>query len=122
VTWTCRLLPAAPADLETMQPGEMFYAPPIEDRTARYVTHVLAPEYLRDWIDIRPPIYVRLPGGSLWNVDARPAGDRGYGDSGWTITGTAPRLTASPSIDTGTYHGWLRDGVLSDDCEGRVYP
>lgn len=31
----------------------------------------------------------------------------------WTVTGTPPNLTASPSIDTGTWHGWLRNGVLT---------
>jgi hypothetical protein len=38
-----------------------------------------------------------------------------YGD-GWTITGTAPNLTASPSIDAdsskGRWHGHLENGVL----------
>ena len=43
--------------------------------------------------------------------------------AGWTITGEPPHLTAHPSINViGAYHGWLKDGVLSDDCEGRHYP
>jgi hypothetical protein len=39
-------------------------------------------------------------------------------DSGayWAVTGTAPNLTVSPSIDdrdpNGPWHGWIRDGAL----------
>jgi len=46
---------------------------------------------------------------------------RHYGD-GWIVTGREPLITLSPSINiVGSYHGWLRDGVISDDCEGRRF-
>lgn len=72
----------------------------------------------------------RGPDGGPWWVLVLPPGGHNtwdiYGEAsnmstGWTITGTAPRLTASPSISTPRYHGWLRDGVLTEDCEGRRY-
>lgn len=51
---------------------------------------------------------VRLPDGVEWCVDG-PARDGGY----WTREGTAPRLTARPSILTPGYHGFLTDGMLA---------
>lgn len=49
------------------------------------------------------------PGGGndYWYVDG-PASN----GPGWTRTGEAPNITASPSIQTPRYHGWLRDGQL----------
>lgn len=43
------------------------------------------------------------------------------------ISGQGDSLTADPSIlvsdsEGPKYHGWLRDGVLSDDCDGRTFP
>lgn len=38
---------------------------------------------------------------------------------GWTVTGEAPNITMHPSLNVGEgsddhWHGWLRDGVLTD--------
>lgn len=60
---------------------------------------------------------VTLPGGDRWDVFGPAANSK----TPWAITGTAPKLTASPSIAAPKYHGWLRDGVLTPDCEGRRY-
>lgn len=69
-------------------------------------------------------------GGPWWTVVLPPGGHNDtwevYGPAAnskrpWTITGTAPKFTASPSIASPRYHGWLRDGVLTPDCEGRIY-
>jgi hypothetical protein len=63
-------------------------------------------------------LYVVTPGGH-WPVD-HPSSDNG---PGWTRTGEPPNVTASPSINfVGRYHGFLQNGVLTDDCEGRVFP
>jgi hypothetical protein len=78
------------------------------------------------WLDEDGELCVILPGGgSEWNVDR----GRKYNEQkpsrnlpAWTRTGDLPKVTATPSINAiGTYHGWLRDGVLTDDCEGRTY-
>jgi hypothetical protein len=72
-------------------------------------------------------LVVKVPGrngagemrGMLWPIDHPSTG----GGAGWTRTGTPPNVTASPSINyEGEYHGWLQNGVLTDDCEGRVFP
>ena len=57
-----------------------------------------------------------LPGHGEWTIDG-PASN----GSGWTRTGEPPKITARPSIASKNYHGWLTDGVLSDDLEGRTY-
>jgi hypothetical protein len=59
---------------------------------------------------------VRLPDGTDWAIDA-PSISGGR----WTRSGEAPLLTANPSILSRGYHGWLKDGVLTDDLEGRTY-
>lgn len=58
-------------------------------------------------------LVVNTPGGH-WNIDAKSTNG-----SGWTRTGTPPKVTANPSILCGkkpdgqwVYHGWLRDGQL----------
>lgn len=61
-------------------------------------------------------LMLRLPDGHDWMIDG-PARSGG----GWTRTGTPPQITARPSIASPRYHGWLTDGVLSDDLEGRTY-
>jgi hypothetical protein len=45
-------------------------------------------------------------------------------DQGWVVTGAddCSTLTVQPSIHAiGQYHGWLANGVLSDDIDGRTY-
>ena len=65
---------------------------------------------------------MRLPGGGEWAIDAvSTSGGR------WQRTGEAPRFTVRPSIlsygsaTRKRYHGFLTDGVLSDDLEGQTY-
>lgn len=51
-----------------------------------------------------------------------PATSEGSHGAGWDVSGEAPKITVSPSINiVGSYHGWIRDGVISDDCEGRKF-
>lgn len=68
---------------------------------------------------------VKLPSGSEWLIDrGRRLNEQKPSRRlpQWTRTGEPPRVTATPSINhVGQYHGWLRDGVLTDDCEGRTF-
>lgn len=44
------------------------------------------------------------------------------GTSGWTVSGEAPNLTVTPSINAaGEYHGFITNGVIGDDLEGRKF-
>ena len=54
---------------------------------------------------------VMTPGGE-WCIDGPASGSS---SRPWTRTGIPPKVTVSPSIHiVGKYHGWLRDGMLSD--------
>jgi len=97
---TFRHLAQAPA-------GAMWYAPYLLD--GRWS---LSPEYIRDHEGKRPPVVVQLPAGGAWCVDERARSNGQVHGTGWTVTGEAPKLTASPSILTPSYHGFLTDGVL----------
>jgi hypothetical protein len=66
---------------------------------------------------ILAPLAVVCPNGDRWYIDM-PADNGATGadglTDGWTVEGEPPRITCSPSINTGTYHGWLRDGVFRE--------
>jgi hypothetical protein len=61
-------------------------------------------------------LILALPGHGQWTIDG-PASN----GPGWTREGEPPTITARPSIASPNYHGWLTNGVLSDDLEGRRY-
>lgn len=101
------------------QPGDMWPEPVWLNPATR---GGLSLEYFRDHADKRPPLMVCLPNGTFWCIDTVPR----KGDSGWTVTGSPPNITVWPSIYNapGTpraYHGFLTNGVLSGDVEGRIF-
>lgn len=113
MTWTLRIvdLDALRARGELPRTGDMWFAD-------WYPADMMSEHYRRDHAGMRPPIIIRLPDGDDWCPD-RPSNN----GSGWTVTGEAPRLTATPSIlSNGGYHGFLCDGVLTDDVSGRQWP
>ena len=63
---------------------------------------------------------VMLPNGQTVDLDTLK-------DGGWQVTGEPPSVTVMPSILAHStsaskgWHGYLRNGVLSDDLEGRKY-
>lgn len=63
---------------------------------------------------------VTLPGGAHWPTLAGT--DRG---EGWQVTmpdGDPLRMTVHPSINVlGGWHGWIKDGVISDDVSGKRF-
>lgn len=125
----CRMVtPEEMEHLEDAKPGDMWFAPWMINvfKTPEELikSTFISPEYIRDWCGKRPPIVVILPNGDRFMVDKCAYQQ----DHGWTVTGEAPNITLSPSINcireehpkTG-YHGWLQNGILSDDLEGRKY-
>lgn len=86
---------------EPAPPGAMWHAPWMADAWR-------GPDGLA--------LYLRLPDGHDWFIDG-PSRSGGY----WTRSGTPPRLTVTPSIASPGYHGWLNNGVLTADLEGRTY-
>jgi hypothetical protein len=58
------------------------------------------------------PWLIALPDGGTW-ITSSEATDGAY----WTVTGTAPDITVSPSIwhnAPSGWHGWIRNGELVD--------
>jgi hypothetical protein len=123
--WQCRMIPA-PGDGPGQTPwkqlrvGDMWSAPYLLEHPEGHIFRP-APNYYREHKH-RPPVVVRLPGvvdfcvdGSAWR-DGVPYGD------GWMVRGEPPLLTVQPSINVhGCWHGYLIDGQIGKDVEGRAY-
>jgi hypothetical protein len=61
-----------------------------------------------------PGYCIELPGGAF--IDMNQIKEK------WTVTGSLPNITVVPSINCiGRYHGFITDGIISDDCEGRKF-
>lgn len=70
--------------------------------------------YWEDWADKRAPIIIICPNGREWCID-----QKANNGEGWKVTGEWPNITCSPSIVVPGYHGFLQNGVFTDDIEGR---
>lgn len=104
--------------LREAPPGALWRATWFEDRAtkadvAKTVDPVVACSLVdarKEWVGADGQSWVvKLPDGTDWAIDG-PSNGGGR----WTRTGVAPKFTVTPSILTPKYHGWLRDGVLSD--------
>lgn len=63
-------------------------------------------------------ICVVVPGKSIWHMHHLGTD----GTSKWTVEGEIPNVTAKPSINfIGRYHGYVDEGYVSDDYEGREF-
>lgn len=105
-------------------PGAVYEAPWLLHDDGEKPSSLLSDFYINNWFGKRPPLTVVLPDGSHWCVDVKsnlPNGQSGWGP-GWNISGDALHLTASPSINCPRYHGFLQNGVLTPDLDGRSYP
>jgi len=102
--------------------GDCYFAPELLTLEKVPPWMHLSPCYKRDWLGKRDPIVVVLPDRNHFCVDAMAwKGGVPYGE-GWTVVGTAPNISVMPSINfPGSYHGWIMNGVITDDCEGRKF-
>lgn len=135
MSWSCRLVPAPgddPGDTpwKELRVGDMWFAPYLlED--GHWKRGSLSPRYWALPEPRRAPLVVRLPGPCDFVLDTMAwrsePGDDGvnrskfYGD-GWEVSGAAPLITLTPSINVqGCYHGYIQNGVITDDVEGRRF-
>ena len=107
----------------TPKVGDMWFSKwRLED-----MPHFISPYYFQHWASKRPPLDIALPSSEGWGyvqhcIDMRTISNGVPNENGWVVTGEPENITVSPSINlVGIYHGWLQNGVLSEDCEGRVY-
>lgn len=83
---------------------------------------LVSPQYLAQHANRRPPLAVELPCGHFC-IDSVTMNDGVPGDSGWAVCGDPPNVTLAPSVNIkGGWHGFIQNGVISDDCEGRTFP
>ena len=138
MSWICRLVEFNRAtNSSTLEIGNMFYGPTeaevladdqlhLNERVGLHFPYFFCREkrlsaFYFNKNKHRRPLIIMLPGRALFCIDSKSWRDEVY-SGGWTVTGEAPNMTLSPSINMhGTYHGYLKDGVLSDDVEGRTY-
>lgn len=116
MAWQLQEMPG-PVPAAERKPGMYWFCRP---EFLEQNEDVFSPNYHADWAGKRLPITVCLPDGSMWCPDQRPT----YGSNtieGWKVTGDLPRITARPSVGKPGYHGFLTDGVLSDDLDGRTF-
>lgn len=72
--------------------------------------------FWRGTMDGKPCFTVILPPGGV-NNHFNP-----YRKPTWDVTGELPKVTVSPSIHmVGIYHGYIRDGQITDDVDGRKF-
>lgn len=103
-------------EIKIPSPG-MCWRVPVPDGQDHIWGHKLSDTWRASGRDYA--IFVTLPATGDWCVDAF-ASDKSTG--GWTVTGELPTITVTPSINAvGRYHGWVQNGVLTDDCEGRTF-
>lgn len=127
MTWHCQLFEsreAIVAQFGFVPVGAMWPDPSLNANDFGGYAGYIGDNYLRDWAGKRAPLYVKLPDGTEFCVDSRDSREIGKpSGSGWTVTGEPPQITVSPSINIlGRYHGYLKNGAISDDVEKRSFP
>jgi hypothetical protein len=122
MSWQCRLIDLAPDEIPWDRDrvvGDMWYGK-VPDPTTMLDPQSwghLSPDYLAHRVG-RPVLWVELPRSGAMCLDWMY-----QSSNGWTRTGDPPNVSVTPSINCkGDYHGFLTNGVVSDDVEGRTYP
>lgn len=100
---------------ETPKPGHWWYCTWLKMVAGR-PPEFLSSNYVKNDMKHRDPVCIVLPGGDHWIID-----QKAFNGGGWVITGGEGKWTASPSIMTEAYHGYLKDGILTNDTDGRTY-
>lgn len=112
MSWPCRLVD--PGQAARALVGDMWY---LSEPSDAYRARHIAPEHAG-----KRPLVVLLPGPCQFAIFGPTWTSAGPGPSGWAVTGEPPLLTVTPSISIrGIYHGYIRDGVITDDIDGRLF-
>ena len=118
MSWVCRLVDAPTSSTNGgryhVSVGDMFFS----DGTWWGDGHLS--DYYHKYNAGRRTLLITLPPRTLFCLDAKCYKSGKWYD-GWIVTGEPPLITVSPSINTGSYHGFLRDGIIGNDVEGRNY-
>lgn len=120
--WKCELVEvnAGREYPDVVRIGSMWFAPwyLTLDHHRRYI----GTKYFERWAAKRPPVVVYLPGNIAFCVDDAARQNGKIISAGWNVAGDAPLITVHPSINIGgIYHGYITNGIIGDDTEGRKY-
>lgn len=139
MSWQCRLIECnQETSSKTLKIGDMFYAPTLEEvhasklldpghRSSLWWFYAMSkPTRLSDFYkqhnSHRRPVLIWLPNRILFCIDSGRTSAGIYSREGWTVSGTPPLITITPSLNLEhQYHGNITNGVMTDDCEGRRY-
>lgn len=100
--------------------GTMYPDSEMVDRVFRG-KRFLSPQYFATHAAHRQPLVVELPSGHFC-IDSSYIKKGVPQDSGWAVTGDPPNVTLTPSVNIeGSYHGFITNGVISDDVEQRQF-
>jgi hypothetical protein len=125
--WKCVLIePPDLADPDAwgkLPVGSMWHLS-ADEAEKRKTEGTLSDRYLRETSKVRMPIVVKLPGRSIggrsWCVDEKAYNSArgGWYGAGWIVTGAAPLITCSPSINMpGDYHGHVQSGIVTESSD-----
>lgn len=127
MSWQTKLVEYS-GDWTDHRVGDVFWGPTVEECAPNtkwepllrlYARHLSAYYYVNN--SHRLCLFIIMPGLVPFCVDGQ-TWNHGVHEGGWTVTGEPEALTVTPSINLiGVYHGFLTAGVISDDCETRVY-
>lgn len=104
---TCFLVELAGRRRHGLHPSSQWLRNPATGE--EYPVHDAPPGamFFADWYQEGATLAVKLPDGTVWLIDLEYEPGKK-----WTRHGKPPAITATPSILTANYHGWLRDGQL----------
>lgn len=115
MSWQCRLIEVDPNNpAQRIEVGDMWYA----TDSAEFEQGL---DYETNRRGKVPPLWIKLPSKDFHCLDSKSFDGKSYGN-GWVIKGEPPNITVTPSINyIDRWHGWISNGVMSDDCDGRTY-
>lgn len=130
MTWKLRLVEFT--DIETLEIGDCFYTDIEKYKKIGPPGYIpfpinfgrldrMSPHYFNN-NSHRLPIVVFMPSQTFFCLDALEFSKKAFHGSGWAVTGNIENLSVFPSINiNGCYHGFIQNGIITEDCEGRVY-
>lgn len=113
-------------DIHVMSIGDCWFLNPPTHLTEQELAEWWRCRHLTDQYysdnSKRPPLVILLPGKTYFVADSKCFSlEKGYYD-GWKVVGDPANLTIAPSVNfKGAYHGYITNGIIGNDVEGRKF-
>lgn len=122
MTWPLKFIDSpAKGGPRIFEIGDCWFVTP--DSVGHYYLKELSQNYRSQNEASRPPVCVWLPNHTIFCLDQCPlVNGEWVRGGGWGVTGVMPNFTVTLSINCAhSYHGFITNGIISDDCDGRIY-